>query len=43
MLFLNHSRETVIRDQAGTMLYEESLKDKSLGKDIRHNPNATRE
>jgi hypothetical protein len=43
MLFLNHSRDTVIKDQAGAMLYEEFLKDKGLGKDIMHNQNATRE
>jgi hypothetical protein len=43
MPFQNHSKDTVIRGQEGTLLYKESLKDKCSGKDIRFNWNATRE
>jgi hypothetical protein len=32
---------TVVRDRAGTMLYEEPLKGEQLGRDIRCNKNAT--
>jgi hypothetical protein len=33
----------VVRDQIGTMLFEKSLKDECLEKDVGHNRNATRE
>jgi hypothetical protein len=41
MPFLLRTRDTVVRDQAWTMLYEEQLKDECSGRDIRHNQNAT--
>jgi hypothetical protein len=41
MLFLHRARDTVIRDQAGTMLQEEPRKDRHSGRDVRHNRNAT--
>jgi hypothetical protein len=34
MPFLHHLRDTVIRDQAGTVLYKEPLKDEHLGRDV---------
>jgi hypothetical protein len=34
-------KEHDLRDQAGTMLYEEPLKDERSGKDVGHNRNAT--
>jgi hypothetical protein len=41
MPFLHSTRDTVVRDEAWTMLYEEELMDKSSGRDIWHNHNAT--
>jgi hypothetical protein len=32
MLFLHHARDTVVRDQAGTVLCEEPLKDEFWGR-----------
>jgi hypothetical protein len=43
MPFLSHARDMVVRDQAGTMLYKEPVKDECLGRDIRQNWNASME
>jgi hypothetical protein len=39
--FLHRSRDTVVRDQVGTMLYEEPLKDEHSRSDVGHDQNAT--
>jgi hypothetical protein len=41
MPFLHGIRDTVIRDKARTKLQEEPLKDGRLGRNVRHNQNAT--
>jgi hypothetical protein len=41
MPFLHCARNTVIRDKAGTVLYEELLKGYRSGRDVGNNRNAT--
>jgi hypothetical protein len=40
MPFLHCARDTVVRDQAGTILYEEPLKDERSKRDTGHKWNA---